>query len=229
VAELLAGAATALWLGILTSISPCPLATNVAAVSYVGTQVDRPRRVVWAGLLYAAGRALAYVAVGGLLVLGLLSAPALSHGLQRWMTAALGPILILTGLVLLGAVRLPLGGRGVSESLQRRVDRMGLPGAALLGFVFALSFCPISAALFFGSLVPLALETRSSVLLPSAYGLGTAVPVLGFAIPLGLGASWAGMAFDRVTQVGRWARWLTAAVFLAIGAWYTARATLGIF
>ena len=228
-AELLAGAATALWLGILTSISPCPLATNIAAVSYVGTQVDRPRRVVWAGLLYAAGRAAAYVAVGGLLVLGLLSAPALSHGLQRWMTAALGPILLLTGLVLLGAIRLPLGGRGVSESLQRRVDRMGLPGAALLGFVFALSFCPISAALFFGSLVPLALESRSSVLLPSAYGLGTAVPVLGFAIPLGLGASWAGTAFDRVTQVGRWARWLTAAVFLAIGAWYTARATLGLF
>lgn len=227
--ELLAGAATALWLGILTSISPCPLATNIAAVSYVGTQVDRPRRVVWAGLLYAAGRAVAYVAVGGLLVLGLLSAPALSHGLQRWMTAALGPILLLTGLILLGAVRLPLGGRGVSESLQRRVDRMGLPGAALLGFVFALSFCPISAALFFGSLVPLALETRSSVLLPSAYGLGTALPVLGFAVPLGLGASWVGTAFDRVTQVGRWARWLTAAVFLAIGAWFTARSTLGLF
>ncbi len=227
--ELLAGAATALWLGILTSISPCPLATNIVAVSYVGTQVDQPRRVVWAGLLYAAGRALAYVLVGGLLVLGLLSAPRLSHGLQRWMTAALGPILLLTGLVLLGAVRLPLGGRGVSESLQRRVDRMGLPGAALLGFVFALSFCPISAALFFGSLVPLALETRSSVLLPSAYGLGTAVPVLGFAIPLGLGASWVGSAFDRVTQVGRWARWLTAAVFLAIGGWFTARATLGLF
>jgi cytochrome c biogenesis protein CcdA len=229
VTELLAGAATALWLGILTSISPCPLATNIAAVSYVGTQVDRPRRVVWAGLLYAAGRALAYVLVGGLLVLGLLSAPRLSHALQRWMTAALGPLLLLTGLVLLGAIRLPLGGRGVPASLQRRVDRMGLPGAALLGFVFALSFCPISAALFFGSLVPLALETRSSVLLPSAYGLGTAVPVLGFAVPLGLGASWIGTAFDRVTQVGRWARWLTAAVFLAVGAWFTARATLGLF
>jgi cytochrome c biogenesis protein CcdA len=229
VTELLAGAATALWLGILTSISPCPLATNIAAVSYVGTQVDRPRRVVWAGLLYAAGRALAYVLVGGLLVLGLLSAPRLSHALQRWMTAALGPLLLLTGLVLLGAIRLPLGGRGVPESLQRRVDRMGLPGAALLGFVFALSFCPISAALFFGSLVPLALETRSSVLLPSAYGLGTAVPVLGFAVPLGLGASWVGTAFDRVTQVGRWARWLTAAVFLGVGAWFTARATLGLF
>ena len=227
--ELLAGAATALWLGILTSISPCPLATNIAAVSYVGTQVDRPRRVVWAGLLYAAGRAVAYVAVGGLLVLGLLSAPRLSHGLQRWMTAALGPLLLLTGLVLLGAVRLPLGGRGVPESLQRRVDRRGLPGAALLGFVFALSFCPISAALFFGSLVPLALETRSSVLLPSAYGLGTAVPVLGFAVSLGLGASWIGTAFDRVTQVGRWARWLTAAVFLVVGGWFTARATLGLF
>jgi len=229
VTELLAGAATALWLGILTSISPCPLATNIAAVSYVGTQVDRPRRVVWAGLLYAAGRALAYVAVGGLLVLGLLSAPALSHGLQRWMSAALGPILLLTGLVLLGAIRLPVGGRGVSEALQRRVDRMGLPGAALLGFVFALSFCPISAALFFGSLVPLALETRSVVLLPSAYGVGTAVPVLGFAIPLGLGVRWVGTAFDRVTQVGRWGRWVTAVVFLAVGVWFTARATLGLF
>lgn len=227
--ELLAGAATALWLGILTSISPCPLATNIAAVSYVGTQVDRPRRVLWSALLYALGRAVAYVAVGGLLVLGLLSAPALSHGLQRWMGAALGPLLIVTGLVLLGAIRLPLAGRGVSPALQRRVDRLGLPGAALLGFVFALSFCPISAALFFGSLLPLALESRSAILLPSAYGVGTAVPVLGLAVPLGLGASWIGTAFDRVAQIGRWGRCLTAAVFLGVGAWFTARATLGLF
>jgi cytochrome c biogenesis protein CcdA len=229
VTELLAGAATALWLGILTSISPCPLATNIAAVSYVGTQVDRPRRVLWSALLYALGRAVAYVAVGGLLVLGLLSAPALSHGLQRWMGVALGPLLIVTGLVLLGAIRLPLAGRGVSPALQRRVDRLGLPGAALLGFVFALSFCPISAALFFGSLLPLALESRSAILLPSAYGVGTAVPVLGLAVPLGLGASWIGSAFDRVAQLGRWGRWLTAAVFLGVGAWFTARATLGLF
>ncbi len=227
-AELLAAAGTALWLGLLTAISPCPLATNVAAVSYIGRAVASPSRAVWAGLLYAAGRMLAYVALGALLVFSLLSAPAVSHALQKYMIRALGPILLVVGVVLLDWLPLRLPEWSIGEGLQRRLGHAGAAGAALLGFLFALSFCPISAALFFGSLLPLAVESRSVVLLPSLYGVGTALPVVAVAIALAAGASGIGKAFAAVGRFERGARLVTAVVFLAVGAWFTARYTLGL-
>ena len=99
------GLASAFWLGILTSISPCPLATNIAAISFIGRRVDRPRLVFWAGMLYTSGRALAYLALGMLLVAGLLSAPLVSHFLQKYMIKLLGPILIVVGMFLLELIR----------------------------------------------------------------------------------------------------------------------------
>ncbi len=227
--ELLGASASALWLGILTSISPCPLATNIAAVSYIGQQLDRPRRVLWSGLLYAAGRTAAYALVAAALILSLLSAPVVSHFLQKYMIVVLGPILIVTALVLLGAINLPAMSRGVSARLQERVDRMGIAGAGVLGFVFALSFCPVSAALFFGSLIPLAIEARSGFWLPSVYGVGTALPVVGFAILIGCAANLVGRAFESVVRVEKWARRVTAIVFLGIGVYFTLVYTLRVF
>ena len=171
--ELLLGVASAFWLGILTSISPCPLATNIAAISFVGRRVESPFKVFLAGLLYTAGRALTYLVLGVLLVFSLLSAPYVSHLLQKYMNKALGPILILVGMVLLELISVSFSGPGVSEKMQKRVEVLGMWGALLLGVIFALSFCPVSAALFFGSLIPLSLRCESGVILPSAYGIAT--------------------------------------------------------
>lgn len=226
-ADLFPAALSALWLGILTSISPCPLATNVAAVSYLGRRVDRPRLVLGGGLLYTAGRTLAYVALGLLIVIGLLSVPRLSRWLQQHMNQLLGPVLIVTGLLLLGLFRLrgvELGRAG--ERAQNRLEALGLWGAAPLGALFALSFCPLSAAIFFGSLVPLALERESPVLLPALYGVGTAFPVVLFAVLIAFGARFVGRAFDRMTQVERWARRATGLVFVGVGIYMTLAYTL---
>jgi threonine/homoserine/homoserine lactone efflux protein len=87
----------------------------------------------------------------------------------------------------------------------------------LLGVVFALSFCPLSAALFFGSLIPLAIRNGSRVLLPSLYGVGTALPVFAFALVIALGARSLATVFRRLTQVERVARWATGAVFVGVG------------
>lgn len=152
-------AASALWFGILTSVSPCPLATNITAISFVSRKTGSPVGVLLTGLLYTVGRALVYVAIAMLLVTSLLSAPAVSLTLQMWMNKLLGPILILVGMVMLGLVRIRFRGRGMSERLQHRVEGWGLLGALALGMLFALSFCPVSATLFFGSLLPLALNT----------------------------------------------------------------------
>lgn len=210
-------ALSALWFGILTSISPCPLATNITAISFVGRRTGSPTGVLLSGLLYTFGRALVYTAIGMLLVMSLLSAPTVSMTLQTWMNKLLGPILILVGMVMLGLLRLSFRGRGMSERLQQRVEAWGLLGALGLGALFALSFCPVSATLFFGSLLPLAVKQNSGILLPFVYGIGTALPVVIFAIVLAFGARWLGKIFERVTQVEKWMRVLTGIVFIGVG------------
>jgi len=210
-------AVSALWFGILTSVSPCPLATNITAITFVGRRTGSPAGVLLTGLLYTLGRAVVYVAIAMLLVTSLLSAPTVSLTLQTWMNKLLGPILILVGMVMLGLLRIRFRGRGMSERLKQRVERWGLMGALALGILFALSFCPVSATLFFGSLLPLAVKHESGVLLPLLYGIGTAVPVVVFAVVLAFGARRLGKLFERVTQVERWARAITGVVFVGVG------------
>ncbi|OGP55597.1 MAG: cytochrome C biogenesis protein [Deltaproteobacteria bacterium RBG_13_61_14] len=216
----LSGLAAALWLGILTSISPCPLATNVAAISYLGNRLGRSRQVLFAGLLYTLGRILTYLALGALIVAGLLKVPGLSNFLQKYMNQILGPVLILAGMFLLDWISLPVPSWGPGEKVQGQMERAGVWGAGLLGIVFALSFCPVSAALFFGSLIPLALKHQSPGLMPALYGLGTGLPVVAFAIALAFSARSVGRIFDRLALVERWARRLTGGIFILVGIYY---------
>jgi len=218
--ELLFGIASAFWLGILTSISPCPLATNIAAISFVGRRVGSPSKVFLSGILYTAGRTLTYAMLGMLLVSSLLSAPYISHVLQKYMNKALGPILILVGMVLVELIQINFSGSGVSKKMQKRVEAMGMWGTLLLGVLFALSFCPVSAALFFGSLLPLALRCESGVILPSAYGIATGLPVLVFAILIALGAKRVGEAYNKIIPFEKWARRITGGVFIHVGIYY---------
>lgn len=219
--ELLLLASSALWLGILTSVSPCPLATNVAAISFIGRRLESPRWVLASGLLYTAGRVLTYAVLGILLVSSVLSAPSVALVLQRYMNQVLGPVLILVGMLLLELISFGSFGAGLAARLQQRADRWGVLGALLLGVVFALSFCPVSATLFFGSLLTIAVKARSGILLPAVYGIGTGLPVLVFAILIAAGARSLAKVFDKVSLFERWARRVTGVVFLGIGIYYT--------
>jgi cytochrome c-type biogenesis protein len=225
---MLAAVATAFWLGILTSISPCPLASNVAAISFVGRSVIHPRRVLVAGLTYSIGRAVTYVLVAVLVVTSLLSIPSVSFFLQRRMNQILGPLLIVIGIGLLGwiTVRLPSGSWG--QTMKERLAGRGIIGAGGLGMLFALSFCPVSAGLFFGALIPLAVSSESKLLLPAIYGLGTGLPVLLFAVLLVLGAQWVGRAFRIAGTIERAARPITGAVFVLAGFYLTLTHVFGV-
>jgi len=220
-AESFMSLATALWLGVLTSISPCPLATNIAAISYIGRRVEKPRHVLLSGLLYTLGRACTYVLLGIILVTSLLSAPYVSHVLQKYMNQILGPILILAGMFLLELIAPTFGGSEMSDKMRGRIEKMGLGGAGVLGILFALSFCPVSAALFFGSLVPLAVKSGSGIVLPSLYGIGTAVPVVSFAILITLGVSSVGKIFNRIMGIEKLARRITGLVFIGVGIYFS--------
>lgn len=225
---LLAAILSAFWLGVLTSISPCPLATNIAAISYVGRRVDNPRMVFLSGLLYTAGRTITYALIGMLLVSSLLSAPWLSNILQKYMNLAIGPLLILVGMVLLGLISFQLGGGGISQAMQIRADRMGIWGSALLGILFSLSFCPTSAALFFGSLLPLALKQQSGLLLPGIYGVATGLPVLVFAVLIALGTQQITRFYNKVVSFEQRARQITGVIFILVGIYYCLTVIFGV-
>ncbi|MGE0757043.1 MAG: sulfite exporter TauE/SafE family protein, partial [Pirellulaceae bacterium] len=178
--------------------------------------------------LYTAGRVLVYVVLAVALVASLLSSPAVSMWLQQNLNKFLGPILILVGMVLMGLLNFGIHGAGASERLRRTVDRLGLAGAGVMGLVFGLSFCPVSAALYFGSLLPLAVENQSSVLLPMVYGIGTAIPVIVFAGLFAASANRIGVAFQRLMQVEGYVRHTTGVAILVIGIYLTVHHVYGL-
>ena len=217
----------ALWLGICTSISPCPLATNIAAISYVGRKVDKSRWMLLAGLLYTIGRVLAYIGVALLVTKSLGMIPGVSNFLQKYMNLVIGPVLLIAGFLLLGIFNFKFGG-GINVNLQKRVDAIGIWGAALLGMMFALAFCPVSAGLFFGGLIPLTVK-GNAVLLSILYGVGTALPVMGFALMLAFAAHAVGAVFNKMTAIELWVRRTTAVIMIIIGLYLVLKHNVGLY
>jgi len=234
----------ALYLGLLTSISPCPLATNIAAISYVGRKVGDSRWVIAAGFLYTLGRCLLYLALAVLLAVTAMSIPAVSLFLQKYMHLVLAPIFLLLGMFLVGLITIGGGGARMSEGMQKRVDSMGIWGAFLLGVLFAVAFCPTSAAWFFGLValmlgseagaitgvltkvgisLPAASLPGATVVLPIVYGIGTGVPVLLVAFLLAYSAKSVGKTYNVLSKVEWWARQITGWVFVLAGVWFAAK------
>ncbi|MDP8229701.1 MAG: aromatic aminobenezylarsenical efflux permease ArsG family transporter [Candidatus Gorgyraea atricola] len=211
---------SAFWFGILTSISPCPLATNIAAVSFLSKQASDPKFVLRAGLAYTFGRMFAYFVLGSIIITSLVNIPSLANFLQRYMNKILGPLLILVGLFLLDVIRFSVPNISISQEKQKYLAQSGMRGAFLLGVIFALSFCPLSAALFFGSLIPLSLSHKYGIILPFLYGIGTGLPVVFFAVIIALGVKSFLRWFERFSKLELYARKATGSIFIAVGCYY---------
>jgi cytochrome c biogenesis protein CcdA len=207
-------------LGLLTAISPCPLATNIAALSYVSKKLDNRRYTVLASVLYTAGRMLAYTAIGVLLVLIGLSTSRVSLFFQDYADKVLGPLLIFFGLVMLDVLKFSVFKGRITAAIQEKIGDWGLTSSFLLGILFALAFCPYSAILFFGMLIPIALDSAGGVTLPAIYGLGTGLPVMIFAIALSLGVSEIGKHVARIQKFEKYFRWFAGVVFIGVGIYY---------
>jgi cytochrome c biogenesis protein CcdA len=227
--EVFLGFVSALWLGILTSISPCPLASNVAAISFLSKKITHPVLVFISGLAYTLGRMTSYAILGWIIISSFLSVPQVAQFLQKYMGKALGPLLILTGLILLEIITIRLPGLSLSQKHHNKLAESGAPGAFLLGFIFALAFCPISAALFFGSLIPLAINRKSGIVLPFIYGIGTGLPVLVFVVAIALGVASLSHWFHRMTKIEYYTRKATGATFIIVGLYYTGIYILKLF
>ncbi|MEW5821657.1 MAG: aromatic aminobenezylarsenical efflux permease ArsG family transporter [Cyanobacteriota bacterium] len=211
---------TALWIGILASISPCTLGTNVAAVTFIGKQFLHPLKVFLSGIIYSFGRSISYIIIGYLVLKGILSVPVVANFLQKYMNIIIGPLLIIIGLLLLDLIKINLNYSFCSNERANRLKETGLPGALALGIIFSLSFCPASAGLFFGSLIPLAIKNNSTIIFPALFGIGTGLPVIVIAILMSLGLCSITKLFDKLTQFEIWARKITATIFILVGIYF---------
>ena len=213
---------SALWLGILTAISPCPLATNIAAISFISKNIECPYKTVLAGILYVLGRILAYVILGFIVVGGLLAVPSVANFLQHSINKFIGPLLILIGLLLLNVFKLNFSFGLKHEKVQEFAQTSNFLGAFLLGVIFALSFCPVSAALFFGSLTSLAVEYHSRLTIPAMYGIGTGLPVVIFAIVVAFSMHRLGEIYNNMVKFEFWFRRITGGIFVIAGIYFIA-------
>jgi cytochrome c-type biogenesis protein len=220
--------ASALWLGILAAISPCPLATNIAAISFLERHADHPRDVILSGIAYTLGRVLSYALVGILVITSMAGVPMIANFLQTYMYKILGPLLILVGLVLLDVFRVDIPGFLLSHEKQTKLANSGLKGAFMLGVIFALSFCPITAGLFFGSLIPLAINNKFGIIFPVLFGIGTGLPVIVFSVAITFGVFAVTHWFKKMTKIEKYTRKLTAIIFMIIGAYFVWNYTIVI-
>ena len=210
------------WMGIVCAVSPCPLATNIAAVSFLARESERPSRVLWGGLFYALGRTVTCVGLAVAILFGLAAAPTLSQVLQKYMGLALGPMLIVIGAILLDLVSLPkVGPRLDLGRLGSRLSRGGIGGAFALGLAFALVLCPPSAAVYFGGLLPLAESEGHQIFYPLVFGLMTALPVIAVSVACAFGLKGLGTAFATAQRFDGVLRKGTGVVILALGLWKT--------
>ena len=211
----------ALWLGIVTSISPCPLATNIAALAFLARRGGEHRAVAWSSAAYIGGRMAAYTVLAIVLVAGVFSTPAVAEFLRTKMAGLIGPGLILLGMLVAGWLPLRIPGVGGINSLGTRLAQRGFAGEFLMGAVFALAFCPVSAALFFGGLLPTVIQSGSTVALPVVYGVGTALPVVVAVVLLACGIGMAGERLQKLQHLGAHLQRGTGWVLIAVGVWLT--------
>lgn len=205
-------------LGLLTATSPCPMATNIAAIAYVSRRATDRRYTVMTGILYTLGRMVSYSVLGILIILAGLEIPGVATFLQDFGERVLGPILIVVGAIMLNIDRFSFSpGGGKLSSLAEKVSGRGLIGGFLLGALFALAFCPYSAILFFGVLVPLALKSNGGITLPAVFAVGTGLPVLAFGAILSASATKASKYLDIVTRAEKVIRKITSSVFIGVG------------
>lgn len=213
---------TAFLLGLLTAISPCPLATNIAAIGFIGKNIESRKVIFRNGLLYTLGRIVAYTLLGAVLI-AVLEEGASLFGIQKFIARygemIIGPALLLIGLFLLFGDRLSLPSFGFKGNGERLVGHGGW-GALLLGVLFALAFCPTSGVLYFGMLIPMSATTTAGYLLPVLFAIATALPVLAVAWVLAFSAQRIGEMYGKIQTVQKWLNTVVGILFLAIGVFY---------
>ena len=210
---------SSLLIGILTSISPCPLATNITALAYISKDIKDTKRTIVNSLVYTLGRAFTYTLLVLLISFGLSSFDIASI-FQGWGDKVLGPVLIIIGLIMLDIIKINLKKGKGTEKIQKWIEGKGYLGSFLLGMFFALAFCPYSGVMFFGMLIPLAIGSSMPIFLSLSFSLGTSIPVIMFAILLAFSVQGMSRVFNGVKNMEVIVRRVIGGVFVLAGIYY---------
>lgn len=210
---------TAFILGLMTAISPCPLATNITAIGFISKDIVSQRKVFINGLVYTLGRAISYTAIGLLFFFGA-SQFEFAGFFQEWGEKILGPLLIIIGLFMLGVLKLKIPGIGSLTEKMENKSNSGFLGVLLLGVVFALAFCPYSGVLYFGMLIPMTISSASGLYLPLFFAIATGIPVIIFAWLIAFSVGSIGNVYNKLKTFELWFRRVVAVLFIGVGAYY---------
>lgn len=209
---------SALLLGLLTAISPCPMATNITAIGFIGKDIGNRNRVFYNGLIYTLGRTVSYMLLALVLYFGA-DQFKISGFFQQYGELILGPLLLIIGVFMLGIIKLNFPAfNKITQRFQQR-GRYNYWNVFLLGVVFALAFCPYSGVLYFGMLIPLSIST-SGLHLPVVFAIATGIPVIIFAWLIAYTISGVGNVYKRIKTFEFWFRKIVAAAFIGIGIYY---------
>lgn len=210
---------TAFVLGLMTAISPCPLATNISAIGFISRDIENRPRVFLNGLVYTLGRAVSYTGVGVILFLGA-SKMKISLLFQGWGEKLLGPVLILIGIFMLDFIMVNLPGFSRLTEKMGEQSKRSYRGTLLLGMIFALAFCPYSGVLYFGMLIPMTIASANGLYLPVIFAIATGLPVIIFAWLLAYAVGNVGLLYNRLRIFELWFRRIVAVLFIAVGVYY---------
>jgi cytochrome c biogenesis protein CcdA len=213
---------TALVLGLLTAISPCPLATNITAIGFIGRDIESKKRIFWNGILYTAGRVIAYAVLGAILIYILRSGAdmfSIQKGVSKWGELLIAPVMLFIGLFMLFGDRLRLPKFGFTGNVES--DKLkGSWGSLLLGMLFAMAFCPTSGVLYFGMLIPMSAQATAGYLLPIVFALATGLPVIIVAWILAFSVAGVGKFYNRMKAFQKWFNLVVAILFILVAIYY---------
>jgi len=210
---------TALILGLMTAISPCPLATNITAIGFIGKDIENRNRVFYNGLVYTLGRAISYTLLAFIIFLGV-DQFAMSGIFQKYGEKIIGPLLILIGLFMLDVLKIKFPGMGKLTERFGGKDTKNYWDVLLLGILFALAFCPYSGVLYFGILIPITISSASGLYLPIVFAIATGIPVIVFAWLIAYTLSGVGTAYNKIKTFELWFRRVISVVFILVGIYY---------
>lgn len=211
----------AFFIGIMTAISPCPLATNITAIAYTSKKIGNSKHTLLVGILYTIGRMIVYIGIAAVIVWIGISTFSISMLLQKYGKLFLGPLMLIFGILMLNLFNITFGKSSDKiAKLKKYLSEKGLIGSLLLGMLFALTFCPISAVFYFGMLIPLAIQNNDPIIIPSIFAIATGLPVIIFSLILVFSVSKIGDVMKKVQTFERWMRKAVAVIFIAVGTYY---------
>ena len=211
----------AFFIGLMTAISPCPLATNITAIAYTSKKIGNSKHTVLVGIIYTIGRMVVYIGIAAVIVWIGISTFSISMILQKYGKLLLGPLMLLFGILMLDIIKISFGKSSERiAKLKEYLSEKGLIGSLLLGMLFALAFCPISGVFYFGMLIPLALQNSDPIIIPSIFAIATGLPVIIFSLILVFSVSKIGDVMKKVQTFEKWMRKAVAFIFILVGLYY---------